>query len=60
MNTNTAETLVRIRQIGSQIEEASARGFRDNTRAVNLVSELKDAVELLEDLAFREFHGVAA
>lgn len=60
MNTNTAETLVRIRQIGSQIEEASARGFKNNARALNLVSELKDAVDLLEDLAFREFHGVTA
>lgn len=58
MNTNTAEMIVRIRQIGSQIEEAAARGFKDNARALNLVSELKDAVEMLEDLAFREFHGV--
>ena len=60
MNTNTAEMIVRVRQIGSQIEEASARGFRDNARAVNLVSELKDEVELLEELAHREFNGGAA
>ena len=57
---NTSEQIVRVLQIGSQIEEAAARGFRNNARAVNLVSELKDAVELLEDLAFREFHGVTA
>lgn len=58
--TNTAEQVVIVRRIASQIEEASARGFKDNTRALNLVSELKDAVDLLEDLAFREFHGVTA
>lgn len=58
--TNTAEQVVIVRRIGSQIEEAAARGFKDNARALNLVSELKDAVELLEDLAFREFHGVTA
>ena len=57
--TNTAEQVVIVRRIGSQIEEAAARGFKDNARALNLVSELKDAVDLLEDLAFREFHGVA-
>lgn len=57
--TNTAEQVVIVRRIGSQIEEAAARGFKDNARALNLISELKDAVDLLEDLAFREFHGVA-
>ena len=58
--TNTAEQVVIVRRIGSQIEEAAARGFKDNARALNLVSELKDAVDLLEDLAFREFHGATA
>ena len=58
--TNTAEQVVIVRRIGSQIEEAAARGFKDNARALKLVSELKDAVDLLEDLAFREFHGVTA
>lgn len=57
---NTAEMIVRIGHIGSQIEEASAKGFKDNPRALSLISELKDTVEMLEDLAFREFHGVVA
>lgn len=57
---NTAEQVVIVRRIGAQIEEAATRGFKNNTRALNLVSELKDAVELLEDVAFREFHGVTA
>lgn len=58
--TNSAEQIVLIRRIGEQIEESAARGFKDNARALNLISELKDAVDLLEDLVFREFHGVTA
>ena len=58
--TNTAEMIVRIEQIGSQLKEASARGFKDNPRAVNLVSELMEAMELLEELAHREFVGGVA
>lgn len=55
MTTNTAEQIVIVGNLQRDIQEAAARGFRDNARALNLVSELKDAVELLETLAHREF-----
>jgi hypothetical protein len=57
MNTNTAEMIVRIKHMHSQLEEASAKGFRENPRAMNLVSEIKDAVERLEELVHAEFRG---
>jgi hypothetical protein len=52
---NSAELVVKIGTLSRKIEEASAKGFRENAKALNLVSELKDTVELLEELAHREF-----
>jgi hypothetical protein len=51
----TAELAVKIGRLSRDIEEASAKGFKQNAAALNLVSELKDTVELLEELAHREF-----
>jgi hypothetical protein len=51
----SAELVVRIGTLSRSIEEASAKGFKENPKALNLVSELKDTVELLEELAHREF-----
>jgi hypothetical protein len=55
--SNTAELVVKIGQLSNQLDEASARGFAGNPKALNLVSELKDVIELLETMAFREFQG---
>jgi hypothetical protein len=52
---NSAEIVVKVSQLSRKIEEASAKGFKENANALNLVSELKDTVELLEELAHREF-----
>jgi hypothetical protein len=51
----TAELVVMIGRLAREIEEASAKGFKENPKALNLVSELKDTVELLEEQAHREF-----
>jgi hypothetical protein len=53
--SNTAELVVKIGQLSNQLDEKSARGFKENAAALNLVSELKDVIELLETLAFKEF-----
>jgi hypothetical protein len=55
MTTNTAELIVRLGQLKSQLEEAAARGFRDNARAMNVLTELKDTVDRLEELAAKEY-----
>ncbi|WP_157378795.1 hypothetical protein [Burkholderia ubonensis] len=56
MNTiNTAYLVVKIGQLSNELDEASAKGFCDNAKALNIVSELKDAVELLEEMGHREF-----
>lgn len=52
---NTAELVVKVGQLSNQLDEASARGFKENAKALNLVSELKDIVERLEELAHKEF-----
>lgn len=51
----SAELVVKIGRLANAIEQASAKGFKQNAAALNLVSELKDTVELLEELAHREF-----
>jgi hypothetical protein len=52
--TNSAEQIVIVNRLGAKIQEAAAIGFKNNGRALNLVSELRDAAELLEVLAHRE------
>jgi hypothetical protein len=55
MTTNSAELIVRIGQLKSQLEEAAARGFRGNSKAINVLTELKDTVERLEEFAAEEY-----
>jgi hypothetical protein len=55
MTTNTAELIVRLGHLKSQLEEAAARGFKGNSKAMNVLTELKDTVDRLEELAAEEY-----
>jgi hypothetical protein len=55
-STTASELVVRVRQLSQQIEEASAKGFKDGV-AIKLISELSNRVEELEQEATREYLG---
>jgi hypothetical protein len=52
---NTAEMEVRIKLMLGKLSETTAQGYRGNVAALRIVSEIKDAVDLLEELGHREF-----
>lgn len=52
---NTSEQIVLIGRMQRRLEESVAKGFRDNPKALAIVSEMKDAIEFLEELAHAEF-----
>jgi hypothetical protein len=53
-STTASELVVRVRHLAQQIEEASAKGFKDGA-AIKLISELGNRVEELEQEATREY-----
>lgn len=53
-STTASELVVRVRQLSQQIENASAKGFKDGA-AIKLISELAIRVEQLEQEATREW-----
>lgn len=53
-STTAPELVVKVRRLAQQIEEASAKGFKDGA-AIKLISELSNRVEELEQEATREF-----
>ncbi|MDR6389199.1 hypothetical protein [Paraburkholderia phenoliruptrix] len=53
-STTASELVVRVRQLAQQIEEASAKGFKDGA-VIRLIYELGHKVEELENEATREY-----
>ena len=53
-STTASELVVRVRQLAQQIENASAKGFKDGV-ANKLITELSNRVEELEQEATREW-----
>jgi hypothetical protein len=53
-STTASELVVRVRQLAQQIENASAKGFKDGV-AIKLITELGHRVEALEQEATREW-----
>jgi hypothetical protein len=54
---NTAEMEVRLKLMLGKLSETTAQGYRGNVAALRIVGEIKDAVDLLEELGHREFRG---
>lgn len=55
---NTAEMEVRLKLMLGKLSETTAQGYRGNVAALRIVGEIKDAVDLLEELGHREFGSV--